>query len=104
MGVFQRGQHWYIDYYSGSERIREKVGPSKGEAFRALSVRQAEIALGKFNLVPKANVQSFALFARNYLELVSSQKRGYQNERYTIQSFREALFQAKNFRSDGRRC
>lgn len=86
MGVFKRDDNWYLDYYVGSRRVREKVGPSKGEAFRALSVRQVEVVLGKFNLVPRASIPLFEAFASRYEKLVSAHKRGRAIEHYLIQT------------------
>ncbi len=86
MGVFKRDENWYLDYYVGSRRVREKVGPSKGEAFRALSVRQAEVVLGKFNLVPRASILTFEAFAGRYEKLVSVHKRGRAVEHYLIRT------------------
>lgn len=48
MGVYRRGEIWYIDYYFEDKRIREKVGPSRKEARDALGKRLAEIREGKF--------------------------------------------------------
>jgi integrase len=86
MGLFRRGKIWYLDYYAGARRVRERAGLSKGEADRALAIRQAEIALGKFNLVPKTSVPSFEVFAERYLNLVSAHKRGCVTERYIIRA------------------
>jgi hypothetical protein len=58
---FIGGGSWHIDFYRGSKRVREKVGPSKGEAKLALSVRKGQVALGKFDLLPKSE---FLFFAR----------------------------------------
>jgi integrase len=91
VAVFQRGRNWYLDYYIGPRRIRECVGPSKGAALRALSIRKAEIALGKFGLIPKADVPTFEMFADRYLELVSYHKRGYKNERYVINALKHVF-------------
>jgi len=66
MGIFKRGENWYLDYYAGSRRIREKVGPAKGEAKAALDVRKAEMRLGKFGLLPKTSIPSFEAFAERY--------------------------------------
>lgn len=84
MGIFQRGKLWYLDYYFGSKRIREKFGPSKGEAEKALASRQTDIARGKFNFAPKSLGPLFGVFAEQYLNLVSIQKRCHNNERYVI--------------------
>jgi integrase len=87
VGIFKRGDSWYLDYYVGSRRVREKAGSAKGAASRALSVREAEIALGKFNLQPRANIPTFAIFAERYESVVSVHKRGRAVERYYIQMF-----------------
>ena len=54
MGIFQRHGQYYIDYYYRGCRKREKVGSSKGAAIQALSVREGEIAQGKFKIMPQA--------------------------------------------------
>jgi integrase len=87
VGVFQRNDNWFVDYYAHGRRVREKVGPSKGEALRALSVRKAEVALGKFNLIPRASIPTFKTFAERYEELVSIHKKGRTGEHYIIQMF-----------------
>lgn len=76
MGVFKRYGQYYIDYYFRGRRQREKVGPSKSEAIQALSVRQAEIAQGKFKLLPKRGSPRFEAVSLKYLALVSIHKRG----------------------------
>ena len=88
MGIFKRNRSWFIDYYNGSRRIREKVGCSKGQALRALSVRQSEIAQGNFKFAPKTGIPTFAEFADKYLELVSIHKRGHKVEGYIIQTLK----------------
>lgn len=88
MGTFKRNGAWFIDYYNGSRRVRERVGSSKGEALRALSIRQSEIAQGTFNLVPKTGLPLFEEFADKYLNLVSVHKRGYKVESYIIQKLK----------------
>lgn len=71
MGVFiKRGNYW-IDYYANGRRKREKVGPSKTLADKALKKRQIEIAEGKFLDIkkeePKIRFKEFAdLYAENY--------------------------------------
>lgn len=85
-GIFQRRDSWYIDYYDRGRRHREKVGPSKGQAIQALSVREAEIAQGKFKLLPKRGALAFKDLAQRYLELVSIHKRGRRVEQYIIKT------------------
>lgn len=85
MGVFCRRGNWYLDYYAGAQRIREKFGRSKGEAEKALAVRIAQIAQGRFELRSKVTTPSFEQFAERYSEYAKTNKRGYYNERYRIQ-------------------
>jgi integrase len=87
VGVFKKHGNWHIDYYCGSERFREKVGPAKGEAKRALAVRQAQIAQGTFNLVRTSRIPTFREFAEEYEKVVSQRKRGHAVERYYIRMF-----------------
>jgi len=87
VGVFKKDGNWHIDFYRGSKRVREKVGKSKGEAKRALSVRKAQVALGKFDLLPKPEIPTFRAFADRYERLVSEHKRGRPVERYYIRMF-----------------
>ncbi len=84
MGVFRRGKNWFIDFYSGSRRIREKVGRSKGEARRALAIRQAQIAQGRFDFRPRLSVPTFEQFAERYTEFARTTKRGFGNEKFRL--------------------
>ena len=84
MGVYRRNGSWYIDYYNGNRRVREKVGLSKGEAKRALTVRQAQIAQGRFNLHSSSSSPVFEDFAESYKEYAEANKRGFKNEVYRI--------------------
>jgi integrase len=91
MGIFQRHGQYYIDYYHRGRRKREKVGSSKGAAVQALSVREAEIAQGKFNLVSRRGAPTFEAVSDKYLELVSVHKRGHHVERYIIKTLRASF-------------
>jgi integrase len=84
MAVFHKNGSWYIDFYLGGRRIREKVGPSKTDARRALAIRRAEVIQRRFHFHPKTNAPTFEEFADRYLELVSVHKRGAHNERYRV--------------------
>jgi hypothetical protein len=70
MGVFKKDNRWYIDYYvPDGKRKREivtipGVDPSKisrGDAQKALSIRKAQIAEGKFEI---AQTKKPILFAK----------------------------------------
>lgn len=89
MAIFLRKGNWYIDYYTGSRRIREKVGPTKIEAKKALKVRQSEIIQGRYHFSTQTNSMTFKVLADRYLRLVSAQKRGYLSERYRIATLKQ---------------
>ena len=86
MGVFKRHGQYFIDFYFRGRRQREKVGPSKGQAIQALSVRESEIAQGKFKLLPKRGALTFESLTEKYLELVSVHKRGHHVEKYIMKT------------------
>ena len=74
MGIFNRtlkdgSKIWGIDYYFNGKRIRERVGPQKSVAKKALESRKGEIAQGKFNLEKKSGEISFKSFSKKYLEI-----------------------------------
>lgn len=94
MAIFQRHGAWYIDYYAGTKRVREKVGPRKAEAEKALAIRVAEVAQGRFKLQPKRNVPRIDEFVSRYWQYVKANKRGYKVERYRIRRLAR-FFQGK---------
>jgi integrase len=84
MGIFKKNGAWYIDFYFGSRRRRERVGTSKGEAQNALSIRLAQIAQGRFELRPQMIAPTFEQFAQRYAEFAQVNKRGFRNEKYRL--------------------
>ncbi len=91
MGVFSRHGQYYINYYYRGCRKREMVGPSKGAAIQALSIRLAEIAQGKFKIMPKRGAMTFEGLADKYRELISVHKRGHHVEKYIINTLVECF-------------
>ena len=89
MAIFERNGFWYIDFYAGSRRIRERVGHSKGEAQKALFVRQGQIAQGRFDFRPRFSAPTFQDFAGRYEEYARANKRGFYNEQYRIRQLVE---------------
>src|ERR1700730_8166017 len=86
MGIFRRHGQYYINYYYRGRRKREMVGPSKGAAIQALSIRLAEIAQGKFKIVPNRGAMTFDGLADKYRELISVHKRGREVEKYLLKT------------------
>ncbi len=54
MGVYVKGNRWFINYYINGRRKREVVGHidkiTRTQAEKALKARVGEIVQGKFNL------------------------------------------------------
>jgi len=94
MGIFKRGENWYIDYYVNGRRKREKVDPSKSLAQFALKKRQLEVAEGKFLDIKKEVKIRFCDLARTYLETYSKvNKRSWKRDELSIKYLNGALGQ-----------
>ncbi len=68
MGLFQKGQNWFIDYRVNGRRKREKIGTSKKLAETVLKKRKVQIAEGKFLNIDRVERLRFKDFAPTYLE------------------------------------
>lgn len=68
MGVYKRGTTWYIDYYAGYKRRREKIGPSKRQAETVLKKRMVQVAENRFLEVEKFEKIKFEKMTELYLE------------------------------------
>ena len=85
MGTFKKNESWFIDFYAGNRRFREKVGASKGEAEKALAIRKAEIAQNRFGFRSARSFPTFGELAEKYREFAATCKKGFHaNERYRI--------------------
>lgn len=118
MGVFKKGEHWYIDYYVKRRRKRKKVGPSKRLAEQALSEVQTRIFKQEHLGVFDEKKVLFKDFAKTYLEYVKANKSAgmHRNEkayldlqltpafgdRYLFEITREAIERVKQTLSEGR--
>ena len=80
MAIFLKGKNWYIDYYAGSHRKREMIGPSKELAIKVLKKRQIEVAEGKFLDIKREQRIRFEDIAIEYLELHSKLKKSYDTD------------------------
>jgi site-specific recombinase XerD len=85
MGIYQRGDDWGIDWYDGSKRRRQLVGPSKGEAKALLAVKRAERLRGRREIIPKVDAPAFDQYVEGpYAEYARTNKRGFYNEQYRL--------------------
>jgi integrase len=79
MGVYVKGNRWYIDYYYDGRRKREVVGPTdkitRTQAEKALKARVGEIVQGKFNLETTKKPVLFERLIERYLEWAKTNHR-----------------------------
>ncbi len=89
MGVYQKDNRWYVDYYLHDGRRKREavtipgVDPSKisrQEALKALSIRKAQIAEGKFEIAQTKKSVLFDKLVVRYLEYSKANKKSYERE------------------------
>jgi integrase len=84
MGVYVKGNRWYIDYYFNGARKRESVGPTdkitRSLAERALKSRIGEIVQGKYKLEEKKKPEQFKSLLEKYLAWANDNHRSYQRD------------------------
>ena len=88
MGCYPKGNRWYIDYYVNSKRKREVVTiPEKDpatitlrDAEKALAIRKAEIAQGKFDIINTQKQIKFEVLLNDYLEWAKENHRSYDRD------------------------
>jgi hypothetical protein len=68
MALFQKNGNWYIDYYQGLQRFREKIGPSEKAAEQALAIQKAAILQGRFDIKAHRKSVLFKELTEHYLE------------------------------------
>ncbi|MFC1807965.1 tyrosine-type recombinase/integrase [Candidatus Omnitrophota bacterium] len=69
MAIYSKNNNYYIDYYAGGRRIREKIGPSKALAETVMRKRKVEIAEGKHLDIRREQKIKFADFADEFIEI-----------------------------------
>jgi integrase len=89
MSVYKKKNRWYLDYYSPVVgRKREVVSipgvdPSKitlRDAQKALAIRKAEIAEGKFNITKTEKKIPFTKLSERFLEYSKTNKKSYTRD------------------------
>ena len=82
MAVYKRGENYYIDFYLKSERIREKIGPSRKSAGKILAKRRVEVIENKYLDVRKESKPiKFYDFAVEYVGWSKTNKKPSSLER-----------------------
>jgi integrase len=74
MGIFQKGNNWYIDYYVKGRRKRKKIGSSKKLALQVLQDVQLKIAKGEYLGIYEEKKIPFEEYAKQYLEYSKANK------------------------------
>ena len=75
MGLFRKGENWFIDYRVQGRRIREKIGASRKLAESVLSKRRLQVAEKKYLDIRHASRETFGDFAPKYMEWASGRLR-----------------------------
>jgi integrase len=91
MGLFKKHGSYYIDYYLEGRRVREKIGPSKRQAERALAVRRGEVLQGRLKLADRHPSPRFDEFAVQYLEYSQANKRSARRDRFMMKQLLAAF-------------
>jgi len=90
MGIYKKGNNWYVDYYLKGRRKRKKVGPSKKLAEQVLKDIQVKNAKGEYLGVFEERKISFADFAQRYLVYSKTNKAFFSYKRDLV-SFNNLL-------------
>lgn len=91
MGIYKKGNNFYIDYYFEGRRKREKVGPSKKLAEAVLGKRLVEIAEEKFLDVQRTPKIPIEEMIEKYLEWARANKRSWKRDEYSLQRLNECF-------------
>ena len=90
MAIFKKAGNWYIDFYAGRTRKREKIGPSKNLANEVLRKRLAEVAEGKFFPERRKATPEFREFVEKYWKLDGSRLKA-RGLRGVLERFKDAF-------------
>ena len=94
MGIYRKGNSWFIDYYVHGRRKREKAGPNKRLAELALEKRKIQIAEGRFLDVKKGERVTFDEIAQDFLSYSRNNKSSYVRDVVIVKNL-EGFFGGK---------
>ena len=94
MGVYKRGETYWIDFRADGRRIREAVGPIKRLAEEAYYKRMSEALEGRFSIQRRKKAVTFIEMADLYWGLHAKQTPSAQVTSYTLKKLK-AFFGAK---------
>ena len=86
MGIYKRGEIYYVDFYVDGKRVRRKIGKSKTLALKALESAKADVIRGKYQIPVKKNKVLFEEFAKIYLDHVKGYKKSARSDGTSIRN------------------
>ena len=86
MGIYKRGDVYYIDYYVDGRRIRKKVGKQKTLAQNALEARKADVIRNEYKIPGRKKRILFEAFTKIYLDYVKGYKKSWKSDEYYIKN------------------
>lgn len=90
MGVYQRGNNWYIDFWFKGQRIRESIGHSQKNAEKVIAKKKTEIVENKYlDIRKEPDPIKFHEFAKEYLTWAKTNKKAstYSRDLYIMKYF-----------------
>ena len=93
MGIFQKGENWYIDYYLHGRRKRKKIGPSKKLAEQVLRDTQVKIVKKEYLGILEEKKIPFENFGQQYSDYCKANKAfsTYRRDRVSIDHLTSAF-------------
>jgi len=82
VGVYQRGQKWWISFTVDGRQVREPAGHSRKLAERVLEQRRAEVVLGRFNV--RTRRVMLREYSAEYLEWAQAKKKTWKRDRASL--------------------
>jgi integrase len=92
MGIYRRGENWYIDFRFKGVRVRESIGPSRKMAEKVLRKKKNEIDENKYlDIRKEPEPIKFHAFAKEYLQWAKTNKKTstYIRDVYIMRQFDE---------------
>jgi len=87
MGIYKKGDNWFVDYRVLGRRKRQKIGSSKTLAENVLRKRKLEIAENRHLDVKKNEKIKFEEFAETFLNLHSKpNKKSWRSDFYNLKT------------------
>lgn len=106
MGIYKKGENYYIDYYVDGRRKRENAGKSRKLAEAVLAKRKVQVIEGKFLDIEKKEKLFFKDMARMFLDNYAKvNKKSWNRDALSIRNLNEFfgekyIYEITNFHVD----